>query len=343
MKKISVCVPSYNRPETLDTLIKTFLKQDYPNKELVISDDTPNDSILKLVKNYKNSSIKYFHNNPGLGFSKNYLDSMLHATGDYLFTIGDDDILVSKHVLSTYVDVFNKYPKVGYIYANLVQFSDSMQVEYIINTFDKDTYFKQGDESMYGLWTTSIFIGGIGIRNTSQLKKLYPEKKILHPQVQLIGEIINRSDSYGLSQFCVGVRSHQDQIIFRALTNKKIKQDGKHMNTELFEILKKLQTNYAFTYNKDDLAKKLLPQTAIMLYKEKSVLGNAMMQENYHNFLKQSSIPGNNLKFTLHYYIALLIPSFFVEQLRSLALFYVQITQKNKLQKFQSQINFMTK
>ena len=94
--KISLCVPTYNRPETLSQLINSFLKQDYPNKELVISDDTPNDSIYNLVKETNSNEIKYFRNNPGLGFSQNLLKAMERATGDYLILLGDDDILFTK-------------------------------------------------------------------------------------------------------------------------------------------------------------------------------------------------------------------------------------------------------
>src|SRR5882757_3279723 len=126
MHKISLCVPTYNRPETLKQLIHSFLKQDYRDKELIISDDTPNDSVEKLIKTYKNKSIKYFHNSPGLGFSQNLFKAIDHATGDYLIILGDDDVLLHKHVLSDYVKVFEEKPSVGFIYSNQVQFSTEL-------------------------------------------------------------------------------------------------------------------------------------------------------------------------------------------------------------------------
>src|SRR5437667_12899969 len=114
MNKISVCVPTYNRTDTLRQLIHSYQKQEYKNKELVISDDTPNDSIKKLIKEIDDKSIIFFQNKPSLRFAKNLHASFTRATGDYLITFGDDDVLLNPHVLTRYVEVFENNPKVAF-------------------------------------------------------------------------------------------------------------------------------------------------------------------------------------------------------------------------------------
>ena len=115
---ISLCVPTYNRADTLKQLIHSFLLQDYKHKELVISDDSSNDDVYNLISSYKDKNIRYYRNKPSLGFPKNFLNSLLKATGDYVITLGDDDVLFSTTTLSRYVEVFDHQPDVHFIYSN---------------------------------------------------------------------------------------------------------------------------------------------------------------------------------------------------------------------------------
>jgi len=163
MKKISVCVPAYNRPDTLEQLIHSFIKQDYPNKELVISDDSPNNSIAALVKKYPKRGIRYVHNTPGLGFAFNLLHSLTLAKGDVIVILGDDDVFFSKKSLQEYVLIFDKHPSVSYVYTNAVQFSENLNIELEYKHFAVSTIYKKGDEAMRHMWLSSLFIGGMGL------------------------------------------------------------------------------------------------------------------------------------------------------------------------------------
>jgi glycosyltransferase involved in cell wall biosynthesis len=156
MHKISVCVPTYNRPDTLKQLINSYLKQNYDNKELVISDDSPDDSIKNLVASYNNKSIKYFHNKMSLRFARNLLMSMKRATGDYVVLLGDDDVFMNTKALTDYVNAFRKYKNAGFVYSNMIQFSPEMNIQYIITFTDKNRMFKKGEDSMKNMWIRSI-------------------------------------------------------------------------------------------------------------------------------------------------------------------------------------------
>lgn len=342
MKKISLCVLSYNRPDTLRQVIASYLKQDYKNKELVISDDTKDDSIEKLVKSYKQKTIKYFHNEKGLGFARNLLKVMERATGDYLVILGDDDLLVDKRVLSDYVKVFDHHPTVGFVYSNQVQFSNDMDVQYVINFFSKNKQFKKGKEAMQNMWVKSIFIGGIGIRNSKDLSNWYPKKNILHPQVEFIGHIINQSDAYLIAKNHIGVRSHEEQLIFTALKDKKVKAEGEHMTVELHEMFGKLKKEYNLPMTFDFAARELIAQQMIMMFKEKSFLGNREMEKNYRKFCSLSPVAKNSPKFTIAFWIAKLLPGNIIMQARSLAINLLVAKNKKTYVKFQRQLQTMT-
>jgi glycosyltransferase involved in cell wall biosynthesis len=339
MNKISLCVTSYNRPDTLRQLINSYLRQNYPNKELVISDDTPNNSIEKLIAEFRNEkTIKYFHNQPGLGFSKNLLKSIERATGDYLILLGDDDVFFSKSVLSDYVKVFEENPSVGFVYANQVRFSNAMKIEYIANFSLKNKLFKNGKEAMENMWFKSIFIGGIGIRNSKDIVNYYPKKTILHPQVELIGNIIVKKDAYIIAKNYIGFRSHDDQIIFRALKDKKIRQEGEHVTVEFFDIFIKLKKKYKLKLDFDFLGKQLSELQIIMMFKEKSVLGSRSMEENYLKFCEIYKQAKNSFKFRAAFILAKILPASSIVFSRKLSFYLIFLIKGRNYPKLERQL-----
>jgi glycosyltransferase involved in cell wall biosynthesis len=331
MKKplISLCVPAYNRSDTLSQLITSFFLQNYSNKELVISDDSTTDDVANLIKSLNKKEIKYFKNSPSLGFPKNLLASMMRAKGEYLVVLGDDDVLYSEKSLESYVKIFTKYPDVHFIYSNQIQFNSSGRVESVITKFPNDTLFKPGSESIDNMFIHSIFIGGQGFRSRDNLQKLYPKKNILHPQVQLVGSLLAQHASFGLSEYSVGVRSHQDQIIFRALKNKKIQMDGEHMNIELPQIYRSLIKKYNIQNNEKRIITQLINNYPTVIIKEKMYLGNETVTKYFKMFTGISRTAKESRKLRVMYDITLFTPVSILIVLRYLAIFINQLYNRN--------------
>ncbi len=318
MKKshISLCVPTYNRAGTLEQLIHSFLLQDYMFKELVISDDSSTDDVRLLIKKINNPSIRYFRNKKSLGFPKNLLASMLHAKGDYIIVLGDDDVLFSNKTLSKYVNAFDNNPDVHFIYSNQIQFNNKGTVEAVITKFKKDTVFEKGAAGLRNMYLHSVFIGGQGFRRSTDFELLYPKKNILHPQVQLVGSIIAQYASMGLSEYCIGVRSHEDQIIFRALKNKHIQMDGDHMNIELPKIYRDLVKKYNIKNNEETIINQLINNYPPVIVKEKMYLGNEILNKYYYKFCNLSSHAAKSKKLKFMYFVSLISPAFILRLLR---------------------------
>lgn len=92
---ISCLMPTFNRPATrpwlLNEAVQSFLLQDYPNKELIICNDTPDQELL-LARNHAN--IKVVNLPKRFDTLGNKLDWMIRnvAMGEYLCRWDDDDI-----------------------------------------------------------------------------------------------------------------------------------------------------------------------------------------------------------------------------------------------------------
>jgi len=96
MCKISVIIPTYNRPEFLAQAIESVLNQTVSPYEIVVVDDNPSSSEnYKVIEKFKHIyPIKYFKNKKRLGGAGNYKRSFSFANGDFIKWLADDDILL---------------------------------------------------------------------------------------------------------------------------------------------------------------------------------------------------------------------------------------------------------
>lgn len=97
--KLSILIPTYNRCTYLKCNLDNLLPQLYDYKdevELWISDNCSSDKTKEIIYEYKQSSsieINYIRNNENIGGLKNTLQLVEKARGEYLFVMGDDDVL----------------------------------------------------------------------------------------------------------------------------------------------------------------------------------------------------------------------------------------------------------
>jgi glycosyltransferase involved in cell wall biosynthesis len=57
---VSVCIPAYNAGATLRETLNSILDQDYPNMEILISDNCSTDDTAAIAQEYKDRGVKYF-------------------------------------------------------------------------------------------------------------------------------------------------------------------------------------------------------------------------------------------------------------------------------------------
>jgi abequosyltransferase len=94
-KLISFCIPTYNRAQYLRETLACILPQLGPDVEVVISDNASTDGTPEVVDKFQRrfSEIRYFSNGANLGFDRNLLNCLEHASGEYVWFFGSDDLL----------------------------------------------------------------------------------------------------------------------------------------------------------------------------------------------------------------------------------------------------------
>lgn len=97
MKKVSIIVPTFGRPEKLEKSINSILRQSYKNIEIIIVNDNDIGSSYffetkNIIEKYKNNhKIVYYENKKNLGGALSRNNGVRESTGYYVTFLDDDD------------------------------------------------------------------------------------------------------------------------------------------------------------------------------------------------------------------------------------------------------------
>ena len=116
---LSICIPTYNRPENLLDCLSSLSKQKKKHKfEVCISDNCSNYNIKKLILPFKkklNNRLKI--NKKNLGFAMNVLNVSLLAKGKFIWFLGDDD-LVTSNSINYLINLIEKKKDIDFYFIN---------------------------------------------------------------------------------------------------------------------------------------------------------------------------------------------------------------------------------
>ncbi len=91
---LSIVIPTRNRQYYCEYAIKIILNYKQDNFELIIQDNSDDDTLAKFVSIIEDSRLKYFYDAQPLASNKNMDLSIGKCTGDYVCMIGDDDVVL---------------------------------------------------------------------------------------------------------------------------------------------------------------------------------------------------------------------------------------------------------
>jgi glycosyltransferase involved in cell wall biosynthesis len=158
---VSLLIPTYNGASTiLDTLSSAF-QQDYPNLEIIVSDDGSYDYTAKLVNDFK---VKLYVAEDNLGLGKNLTFLMQKAKGKFLVYLCQDDIFTNNHVISDMVSIFENDWRLGVLGRYYYQYFDGHKGP--VMTIRSDIYISSCQpsgimfrkEAMRGEFSNRLFV-----------------------------------------------------------------------------------------------------------------------------------------------------------------------------------------
>lgn len=118
---LSICISTYNRAPWLARSLPLLLKQTAPYRdvvEVIVCDNTSTDETPKVVEPYLDEpGFYYFRNTENVGMLGNLKVTAQHAQGQYVWILGDDDLL--RHgTVERVMKVILEHPDVSLVYLN---------------------------------------------------------------------------------------------------------------------------------------------------------------------------------------------------------------------------------
>ena len=104
--KLTVIIPTRERADTLFHTLRTVLKQEYENLEIIVSDNASIDNTRQVVSQFTDVRLRYINTGNRIGMSENWEFALSHVTGDFVMFLGDDDGLLP-HACSDVASILN--------------------------------------------------------------------------------------------------------------------------------------------------------------------------------------------------------------------------------------------
>jgi len=136
----SICIPTYNRADYLNQCLASLKSLCTKNKniEICISDNGSEDDTNLIVEKWKSElNIVYHRFGKNQGIPLNFLKVVSLAKGDYVWLLGDDDIVVPNAV-STIIETLKLHSEIDFFLFNAINLSDRSKLDANFKLVNKD-------------------------------------------------------------------------------------------------------------------------------------------------------------------------------------------------------------
>ena len=121
MLTLSICIPTRNRSAHLRNCINSIVcatMQTNVKFQICISDNNSSDNSEQVVRDAQaRIGIDYNKNDANIGFARNLLKVVSMAESDYVWVVGDDDLLIPS-ALTRLCQLIARHPQVDFFYVN---------------------------------------------------------------------------------------------------------------------------------------------------------------------------------------------------------------------------------
>ncbi len=227
--KVSVLITTYNRAQLLYGAVMAALAQDYPNMEIVVSDNASTDNTEAIVRSLQesHSNILYHRNGTNVGSHLNHDIILRLATGEWVVFVSDDDYLDCPSFISDSIKTIDSYgkDKVAFLQTGInVLHESTNDIKYIAPDIDGDTeyingkkYFLNYFKKPFFSFTTTILKRDLALRFPIFNEKHYGTDVELALLMSLHGDVILQKKANGV------YRVHDRQLFSKARILKQLK------------------------------------------------------------------------------------------------------------------------
>ncbi len=117
--KVSICVPTRNRSESLRETIFAMLAQSFQDWELIVGDDASTDNTAEVVASFSEPRIRYIRHPKNLGIYRNWNSLIGLCRGEYVAIYHDHDVYLPT-ILERSCDLLDRFPTMSFVHTAII-------------------------------------------------------------------------------------------------------------------------------------------------------------------------------------------------------------------------------
>ena len=206
--KVSIIMPNFNSEKYLNKTIRSVLRQNFKDWELIIVDDKSNKKtidILKSYKSFKKIKIFFLKIKKGAAFCRNL--ALKKAKGSYIAFIDSDDIWGEKKLDLQYK--FMKENNYAFSYTNYKTFGNKERLVYPPLKYDYHKFIHNTSIATSTMMILKKYTHGVKFTNTVICEDYYFKCAVLK----------KTKYAYCLNNFLTKYRIRSDSMQSNALKN----------------------------------------------------------------------------------------------------------------------------
>ena len=115
---ISICIPAYKNIVYVKRLLDSIAIQTYKDYEVIVTDDSPNEDVNNLCKEYEGKfRLNYFKNETALDTPENWNEALRKANGQWMKIMHDDDWFSSENGLEAFAKATEAHPECDFFFS----------------------------------------------------------------------------------------------------------------------------------------------------------------------------------------------------------------------------------
>jgi glycosyltransferase involved in cell wall biosynthesis len=206
--KVTVMMPAFNAAKYITPSIKSVLRQDFEDFELVIMDDGSTDGTYGLAASFKSDRrVRLYRNKTNRGESSARNRILERVRGDYLIPHDADDFMLQGR-LREQVKFLDKHPQYGAVFGRVLIYSEKCRrIEGEFRQFTEDASKLQSQRIEN--FPMVLHHNAVMVRKKCFLKAgSYDSGMPFDVDVRMVRRLFRITPFYFLNRFCFIYRRH---------------------------------------------------------------------------------------------------------------------------------------
>lgn len=221
--KVSICIPAYKQVHYLRKTLVSILKQTFTDYEIIITDDSPDDSVKNLGNEFDfGGRMFYYKNNQALGSPANWNEGIKKAKGEYIKIMHHDDYFTEEFSLFEFVHLLDKNPHVDFAFSSSV-IVDAMDANRIVANYPAPDFLNAISNKPENLF----LMNRVGAPSATIFRKnalLFDEKLKWLVDLEFYIRLLNTNKNfvYSLRPLVATVNNAEHQVTTESLNNAQV-------------------------------------------------------------------------------------------------------------------------